>query len=137
MEIIDGLATVLLAARLGQSRTSMMEEVSKCAGERVEQFVHVCLKLNEAVGDGTVSALISPIWIAAEEKWDAGRMEVVNSGEDDSGGLVGKYGEEVVLCTTGLGLLREERKEDGKKEERVLMKAKVTMWSVLNPFSMV
>lgn len=114
---------------------SMMKATSECVGDRVQQFVQVCLQLNDAVGDGTVSAVMSPIWVAAEEKWDGQRMEVVNSGQDDSERPVGEYGEEFVLCTTGLGLLREERKEDGKKKERILMKAKVAMWSVLDPFS--
>lgn len=114
---------------------STKKAISGCTGDSIERFIQVCLQLNDAMGDGTVSAVLSPMLIAAEEKCDVHAMEVAYSGDDRSEGLVTGYGEELVLCTTGLGLLRVERKEDGEKEESVLMKAKVAVWSVLETFS--
>ncbi|KAG9312277.1 hypothetical protein JVU11DRAFT_7582 [Chiua virens] len=124
--ISDTLVIILVAAGCTKSYEDTYRTFTQKFGERVSNIVKMATRLNKAMGEEVTSADLWPINAASGDKFDKMLMDNFESSGHDSG-------ENVVLCTTALGLQRSEKVVQGDVTDyknTTLLKPKVALESV-------
>ncbi|KAF8916224.1 hypothetical protein CPB85DRAFT_1290370 [Mucidula mucida] len=120
--VMETLVNILISAGLEVATDQVSDTMAAQFAGHTSEVVKRATELNSVIGQGIISCELSPIYLPPETAFDVGTME-------DTFGR-GPREQELILCTTDLGLLRSERQGDDW-QRRVLMRPKVALQSGL------
>ncbi|KAI0783015.1 hypothetical protein C8Q75DRAFT_785481 [Abortiporus biennis] len=88
---------------------------SESVMSKIGEIVKLSVELRKAIGEGMISSDFEPILPRPGDTFDLASMEDANSGERGRNVVRNRSPTSMVLCPTGLGLRREERRRaEGK-----------------------
>lgn len=121
--LADAIAKVLVVAGWKEGLSQMNDKVMKKFGERLTTVASSAVSLNKVMGQDLTSAEFYPLMVRHGHPFVHDVMEDA-LGEPTMGAqsIIGR-----VLCTTDLGLLRQEKVSNGDVNTATLLKAKVAL----------
>ena len=123
--MVQPLVAVLIAAGHRDTRARLSETLQSKFGEAFKRIAQVALRLRKAIGEDITSGDIATFCVPGNAVFDPAKMD--DGHGHGAGGEAGR-----VLCTTHLGLRREERVREWVVEETVILKPKVALQSLLD-----
>ncbi|KIY71909.1 hypothetical protein CYLTODRAFT_86697 [Cylindrobasidium torrendii FP15055 ss-10] len=124
--VMENLVNVLISAGLDSDTEQISESVVAQFTGHTSEMVKRAAHLNWLMGQTITSCELAPLYLVPDNPFDEEFME-------DTFGQGPENPDELILCTTDLGLARSERLADGNWQKLVLKKPRVTLLSGVNP----
>ena len=126
------LIDILITAGYQENHQTLVEKVFSTFSDKIDVIITASLRLNLAIGEEITSCDIELVGVQAGDVFDPSNME-------DIGGNHGfQKTEDRVLCTTEVGLRREQKQTKGDQswmEATLLLKPKVALESIAEHMS--
>ncbi|ETW80441.1 hypothetical protein HETIRDRAFT_434550 [Heterobasidion irregulare TC 32-1] len=120
--LAETLTSCVLCAGRDRDRARIKHAILQKAGDGLREVATFVFRLNKAIGEGITTSMLLPMVVMGGEMFDVRNMEDGYTEAKESG---------PVMCTTSMGLMRDLKRDDGKRNRAVLLKPKVALESVL------
>ena len=126
--LAERLTSCVLCAGLDRDRARIKRVILQKAGDGLREVATFVFRLNKAIGEGITTSMLWPMVIPCGEMFDARSME---DGYGDHDAATKMKESAPVMCTTSIGLMRDLKRDDGKRDRAVLLKPTIALESVL------
>lgn len=123
MSILDTLVDILLASGCEGPRSLVSDKLTKKFGHRLSVIATLAVSLNKAIGEDTMSYIMTVFSIPHSVEFIEKFME--DAYEEST------QAQSKVLCTVELGLQKDDKDTDGQGP-KVVLKPKVALESLTN-----
>ena len=120
--LAERLTSCVLCAGLDRDRARIKRVILQKAGDGLREIAAFTFKLNKAIAEGITTSMLLPMVVMGGEMFDIRGMEDGYTEAKESG---------PVMCTSSMGLMRDLKRDDGKRDRAVLLRPKVAMESLL------
>ncbi|KAF8181794.1 hypothetical protein BJ912DRAFT_906612 [Pholiota molesta] len=126
-DMLGAVANIFTTAGLKDSPEMLYERIVGRFAGRVSVVMKLAVDLNKHIGEGITSCDLEALYIAPDVKFNPATMDDAIGASSSSP----EAAQEMILCTTDLGLVRAEKiaSARGDWKESVLLKPKVVLYS--------
>lgn len=126
-DMLGAVANIFTTAGLKDSPEMVYERIVGRFAGRVSVVMKLAVDLNKHIGEGITSCDLEALYIAPDIKFNPATMDDAIGASSSSP----EAAQEMILCTTDLGLVRAEKIAGarGDWKESVLLKPKVVLYS--------
>jgi hypothetical protein len=127
-DIVARLALFVSSGDASANSAAALQMVEDVVGERLSDLISASKELNYDIAECITSVILTPWTADPSVLFDDKIMQESFSSD-------GEEADKTVMCTTGLGLRRLTRKEDGTGNDTVLLRPQVVLHTVLGIFT--